>query len=92
MCIMLVHVDWCMYWWCVYGQHMVNTHGQHMVNAQGYSWTEDKEFCEEFGRMQGANPAAVSDRAKKRGIMQVRLCECWGVIVYGLHINTPIRM
>ncbi len=47
-----------------------------MVNiiTQGYSWTEDKEFCEEFGRMQGANPAAVSDRAKKRGIMQVWWC------------------
>lgn len=39
--------------------------------TQGYSWTEDKEFCEEYGRMQGADPSAVSDRARKRGIMQV---------------------
>ena len=34
---------------------------------EGYVWPEDKEHCEEFGRMLNANPAVVSTRAKKRG-------------------------
>ena len=38
---------------------------------QGYSWAEDKEHCEEYGRMLSANPAKVSQRAKKRGLPQV---------------------
>ena len=34
---------------------------------EGYSWAEDKEHCEEYGRMLSADPSCVSQRAKKRG-------------------------
>lgn len=42
-----------------------------MVLSQGYAWAEDKEHCEEYGRMLHADPSAVSQRAKKRGLPQV---------------------
>lgn len=38
---------------------------------EGYIWAEDKEHCEEYGRMQNADPSKVSMRAKKRGLPQV---------------------
>lgn len=38
---------------------------------EGYAWIEDKEHCEEFGRMLQADSSKVSDRAKKRGLPQV---------------------
>ena len=38
---------------------------------EGYAWAEDKEHCEEYGRMLSADPAAVSARAKKRGLPQL---------------------
>lgn len=38
---------------------------------EGYAWAEDKEHCEEYGRMLNANPAVVSTRAKKRGLPQL---------------------
>lgn len=38
---------------------------------EGYSWAEDKEHCEEYGRMLNANPGQVSARAKKRGLPQM---------------------
>jgi len=38
---------------------------------EGYAWPEDKEHCEEYGRMLGADPNAVSSRAKKRGLPQL---------------------
>lgn len=38
---------------------------------EGYSWAEDKEHCEEYGRMLQADPRKVSDRAKKRGLPQL---------------------
>ena len=38
---------------------------------QGYAWAEDKEHCEEYGRMLQADPSKVSERAKKRGLPQV---------------------
>lgn len=38
---------------------------------EGYSWAEDKEHCEEYGRMLSANPEKVSARAKKRGLPQM---------------------
>jgi tRNA-splicing ligase RtcB len=38
---------------------------------EGYVWAEDKEHCEEYGRMLNANPAVVSKRAKKRGLPQL---------------------
>ena len=37
----------------------------------GYAWAEDKEHCEEYGRMLNADPSKVSQRAKKRGLPQV---------------------
>jgi len=38
---------------------------------EGYSWAEDKEHCEEYGRMLQADPTKVSPRAKKRGLPQL---------------------
>ncbi|KAA3674137.1 tRNA-splicing ligase RtcB (3'-phosphate/5'-hydroxy nucleic acid ligase) [Paragonimus westermani] len=38
---------------------------------QGYVWAEDKEHCEEYGRMLQADPDKVSARAKKRGLPQL---------------------
>lgn len=38
---------------------------------QGYAWAEDKEHCEEYGRLLSADPTKVSQRAKKRGLSQV---------------------
>lgn len=38
---------------------------------EGYIWAEDKEHCEEYGRMLNADPSKVSMRAKKRGLPQV---------------------
>jgi tRNA-splicing ligase RtcB len=38
---------------------------------EGYAWVEDKEHCEEFGRMLQADPSKVSKRAKKRGLPQL---------------------
>lgn len=40
---------------------------------EGYAWAEDKEHCEEYGRMLQADPNKVSSRAKKRGLPQVML-------------------
>ena len=42
---------------------------------EGYAWAEDKEHCEEYGRMLQADPSKVSQRAKKRGLPQVRFKE-----------------
>jgi len=38
---------------------------------EGYAWPEDKEHCEEFGRMLTADSSKVSARAKKRGLPQL---------------------
>ena len=38
---------------------------------EGYAWAEDKEHCEEYGRMLQADPTKVSSRAKKRGLPQL---------------------
>lgn len=38
---------------------------------EGYAWPEDKEHCEENGRMLNADPTKVSLRAKKRGVPQL---------------------
>jgi len=38
---------------------------------EGYAWAEDKEHCEEYGRMLSADPSCVSKRAKKRGVPQL---------------------
>lgn len=31
-------------------------------HCQGYSWAEDKEHCEEYGRMLNADPSKVGGR------------------------------
>eukprot|EP00759_Apiculatamorpha_spiralis_P050583 PhF_6_TR482/c0_g1_i1/m.225/K14415/RTCB, rtcB; tRNA-splicing ligase RtcB len=41
--------------------------GMDWALRQGYAWPEDKEHCEEYGRMLQADPSCVSQRAKKRG-------------------------
>ncbi|KPP57303.1 hypothetical protein Z043_124993, partial [Scleropages formosus] len=38
---------------------------------EGYAWAEDKEHCEEYGRMLQADPTKVSSKAKKRGLPQL---------------------
>lgn len=38
---------------------------------EGYAWAEDKEHCEEYGRMLQADSNKVSSKAKKRGLPQV---------------------
>ena len=38
---------------------------------EGYAWAEDKEHCEEYGRILSADPSKVSKRAKKRGLPQL---------------------
>eukprot|EP01125_Pyxidicula_operculata_P015016 TRINITY_DN5077_c0_g1_i1.p1 TRINITY_DN5077_c0_g1~~TRINITY_DN5077_c0_g1_i1.p1 ORF type:complete len:501 (-),score=142.63 TRINITY_DN5077_c0_g1_i1:78-1580(-) len=38
---------------------------------EGYAWPEDKEHCEEYGRMLNADPSCVTQRAKKRGLPQL---------------------
>ena len=39
--------------------------------GNGYGRPEDLDTCEESGAIEGADAAAVSDRAKKRGLPQV---------------------
>ena len=38
---------------------------------KGFAWPEDREHCEENGRMYMADPSCVSKRAKKRGLKQL---------------------
>lgn len=38
---------------------------------EGYAWKEDREHCEERGRMANADSTRVSTRAKKRGLPQL---------------------
>ncbi|KAL8275920.1 hypothetical protein Esti_000182 [Eimeria stiedai] len=45
--------------------------GTDWLLRQGYAWTEDKEHCEEYGRMLTADASKVSIRAKKRGLPQM---------------------
>eukprot|EP00761_Pharyngomonas_kirbyi_P013661 gb/GECH01013690.1/.p1 GENE.gb/GECH01013690.1/~~gb/GECH01013690.1/.p1 ORF type:complete len:505 (+),score=152.11 gb/GECH01013690.1/:1-1515(+) len=45
--------------------------GMDWTVREGYSWAEDKEHCEEYGRMLNADPTKVSKRAKKRGLSQL---------------------
>lgn len=45
--------------------------GAEWIVEQGYGIPEDLEYIEENGKMEGANPANVSDKAKKRQYRQV---------------------
>ncbi|MDI6816463.1 MAG: RtcB family protein [Actinomycetota bacterium] len=44
--------------------------GVDWAKRNGYAWDEDAEFIEERGRLAGADPGAVSDRAFERGYDQ----------------------
>ncbi len=46
-------------------------HGMDWSLREGYAWPEDKEHCEEYGRMMMADPSCVSTRAMKRGLPQL---------------------
>ncbi len=48
---------------------MVN--GVNWAVDHGYGFTDDAEVCEERGRIEGADPGAVSDKAKSRGAPQL---------------------
>lgn len=45
--------------------------GMDWTLREGYSWPEDRDHCEENGRMMMADPSKVSKRAKKRGMTQL---------------------
>ncbi|KAI6655932.1 tRNA-splicing ligase RtcB-like [Oopsacas minuta] len=45
--------------------------GMDWTLREGFSWAEDKEHCEEYGRMLQADPSCVSARSKKRGLPQL---------------------
>jgi hypothetical protein len=36
--------------------------------SEGYSWAEDKEHCEEYGRMLNADPSKVSEHAGQSAV------------------------
>lgn len=38
---------------------------------KGYAWKEDRDHCEDNGRMETADPKCVSNRAKRRGLKQL---------------------
>ena len=54
--------------------------------SEGYAWAEDKEHCEEYGRMLNADPSKVSARAKKRGLPQM------GTLGAGNHCEPSCRL
>jgi len=39
--------------------------------SRGFAWSSDLEHCEEGGRLEGADPAAVSEAARARGLGQL---------------------
>lgn len=39
--------------------------------GKGYAWKEDRDHCEDNGRMETADPKYVSNRAKRRGLKQL---------------------
>lgn len=45
--------------------------GMDWALREGFAWPEDREHCEENGRMLMADPSKVSKRAKKRGVTQL---------------------
>jgi len=46
------------------------TEGAGYVIKMGYGWDEDKDRCEEYGRLEGADPSVLSDMAIQRGAPQ----------------------
>jgi len=49
----------------------VMTNGVDWCIEKGYGWEEDRERIEENGRIQGADPSKVSEKAISRGISQL---------------------
>jgi tRNA-splicing ligase RtcB (3'-phosphate/5'-hydroxy nucleic acid ligase) len=49
----------------------VLTDGIRVPLSKGVGWEEDAETCEDGGRLEGADAAAVSDHAKERGAPQL---------------------
>ncbi len=47
------------------------TEGVDWAVEKGLAWPEDRDHCEENGRMEMADPTCVSKRAKKRGLKQL---------------------
>jgi tRNA-splicing ligase RtcB len=47
------------------------TQGVPWLIERDMGWPEDAEHCEEEGKMEGANPETLSNRAKNRGLSQV---------------------
>jgi tRNA-splicing ligase RtcB len=47
------------------------TEGVGLPLARGAGWDEDAELCEDSGVLAGADPAAISDRARERGARQL---------------------
>lgn len=45
--------------------------GTNWAIKHGYGWQQDKDSCEEAGKMLGADPTRVSEVAKKRGSIQL---------------------
>lgn len=45
--------------------------GVNWAIEKGYAWEEDKNHCEDNGRMDTADPKCVSNRAKRRGLKQL---------------------
>ena len=45
--------------------------GARWAVSQGYGWDDDLVVCEEEGRMKGADPSKVGDRARQRGASQL---------------------
>ena len=45
---------------------------------EGYAWAEDKEHCEEYGRMLNADPSKVASprQAPRAGVFVCRGCRC----------------
>lgn len=56
-------------YWTQLDEVLVN--GAKWAVDHGYGWKEDLERLEEGGRMEGANPRYVSERAKQRGAPQL---------------------
>jgi tRNA-splicing ligase RtcB len=49
----------------------VITNGAQWCQKNGYSWEQDIEHIEQRGKLPGADPGAVSEKAVKRGIDQI---------------------
>ncbi len=49
----------------------ITTEGSEWCVEKGYAWKEDLEFTEEHGRIEGVDVSKISDKAIKRGLLQI---------------------